>query len=318
VPGGTPAGSRGSRAAVAPLRRRVVAVALLGAAAAACREPPRACFVTAVAVGSGMAPARMEALGVDREALRQAALGAFARTKGFRAGPEEPSSKDRRCRATVALLDVRARPAAGGTSQIEVLVALDADVADGPESLREVVRNAETARPDEDPREALRRAVDGAAARAAAGLALALAESDKPDAEVIRDLESGDPKLRDLAVQVLAERRNPAALPGLAARLKDPDPEVVERAVGALARLRDPRAVGPLIELTRRREGPFVAQLVRIIGDIGGADAEAYLETLRAGHPDAEVRDAAARALVDLRRRPAAGGAAGGAGPERR
>jgi HEAT repeat protein len=160
--------------------------------------------------------------------------------------------------------------------------------------------------------------VDGAATRAAAGLALALAESDKPDPEVIRDLESGDPKLRDLAVQVLAERRNPAALPGLAARLKDPDPEVVERAVGALARLRDPRAVGPLIELTRRREGPFVAQLVRIIGDIGGADAEAYLETLRAGHPDAEVRDAAARALVDLRRRPAAGGAAGSAGPERR
>jgi HEAT repeat protein len=309
VRGETAAGPRRAGAAASPLRRRAVAFALLAVAVVACRDAPRACVVTAVAVGPGMPQARMEALGLDRDALRQAALGGFARTKGFRAAPDEPPSRDRRCRATVALLDVRARPASGGASQVEVLLALDADVADGPESLREVVRNAETVRPGEEPRESVRRALDGAAGRAAAGLALALAEWDKPDAEVMRDLESGDPKIRDLAVQALAERRNPAALPGLVARLKDPDPEVVERAVGALARLRDPRAVGALIELTRRREGPFVAQLVRIIGDIGGADAEAYLETLRVGHPDAEVRDAATRALADLRRRP---------GPERR
>jgi hypothetical protein len=248
---------------------------------------------------------RMEALGLDRDELRRTALEAFAGTPGFRAGPGEPGAKDRRCRATFSLLDARARPAAAG-AEVEVLVSLEVDVADGPEGLREVVRNAETLRPGDDPRAGLRRALGGAAGRAAAGLALALAEASKPDAEVLRDLESADPKVRDLAVQVLAERRNPAALPGLVARLKDPDPELVDRAVGALARLRDPRAVPPLIELTRRREGAYVAQLVRIVGDIGGADAEAWLETLRAGHPDEEVRDAAARALADLRRRPAA------------
>jgi HEAT repeat protein len=134
-------------------------------------------------------------------------------------------------------------------------------------------------------------------------VALARAESVKPDAEVLRDLDSGDPRLRDLAVRVLADRRNPAAVAPLLQRLQDPDPEVAERAVGALAQLADPRAVGPLIELTRRREGPFVAQIVRIIGDIGGPEAEAYLETLSAGHPDPEVTRAAVEGLRDLRRR---------------
>jgi hypothetical protein len=323
VPGATPAASgRGPRPPGARCRHlgRVAAAALLAGHLAGCREAPRACYVTGVAVGPGMGTARLETLGLDRDALRQSALGALARTQGFRTGPEEPGTRDRRCRATVALVDARARTSSGsGSTLLEVLVSLDVDVADGPESLREVVRNAETLRPGEDPRTALRRAVDGAAARAAAGLVLAIAESDKPDAEVIRDLDSADPKVRELAVQVLAERRNPAALPGLVARLQDPDPELVERAVGALARLRDPRAVGPLIELTRRREGPFVAQLVRIIGDVGGPDAEAYLETLRVGHPDPDVQAAATRALADLRRRPPAGGpAAERASPDRR
>ena len=68
-----------------------------------CHEP-RACFVTGVTVGTGMPPARMDALGIDRDGLRQAAVAAFGRTPGFRAGPEEPGAKDRRCRATVALL----------------------------------------------------------------------------------------------------------------------------------------------------------------------------------------------------------------------
>jgi HEAT repeat protein len=149
--------------------------------------------------------------------------------------------------------------------------------------------------------------VDAAAVRAASGLALALTVAEKPDAELLRDLDASDGKLRDLAVQALADRRSPAAVPALVARLKDPDPEVADRAVGALAQIGDPRAVLPLIELTRRREGPFVAQIVRIIGDIGGDEARAYLETVRTGHPDPDVRDAAGKALSDLRRRPRAG-----------
>jgi HEAT repeat protein len=106
---------------------------------------------------------------------------------------------------------------------------------------------------------------------------------------------------------VLADRKNPAAVPGLITRLQDPDPGIADRAVGALAQIGDPRGVGPIIELSRRREGPFVAQMVRAVGDIGGPEAEAYLETMASGHPDPLVAQAAQEALRDARRRRAAG-----------
>ena len=292
--------------------RRGFALAMLALGLGGCRDAPRACYVTGVSVGEGVPPQRLEALGLGPDDLRRSALAAFGGARGFRAAPAEPSPGDRRCRGTISLLDARVRTSsAGGTPQVEVLVSLVAVPGDGAEHWREVTRHAEPVRPAEDPGTTLRRAIDAAAARAATGLALALQLAAKPDAELVRDLESGDPKVRDLAVQALAERRVPAAVPALVARLQDPDPEVVERAVGALAQIRDPRAVGPLIELTRRREGPFVAQLVRIIGDIGGDDAAAYLETVRAGHPDPAVQDAARRALSDLRRRPPAADATG-------
>jgi hypothetical protein len=38
------------------------------------------------------------------------------------------------------------------------------------------------------------------------------------------------------------------------------------------------------------------------VGDIGGPEAEAYLETLAAGHPDPLVAQAAREALRDVRR----------------
>jgi HEAT repeat protein len=290
-----------------PPRRGLVLAAVV-LALGGCEKEPHPCFVTGVSVGEGLGSRRLDGLGLDRDDLRRSALAAFGRTRGFRVGPDEPGTRDRRCRGTVALLDARVRTSiGGGNPQIEVLVALTAAPADSTDGVREVVRHAESVGPVEDPRAALRRAVDAAAVRAASGLALALAVAEKPDAELVRDLDAAEGKLRDLAVQALADRRSPAALPALVARLKDPDPEVADRAVGALAQIRDPRAVGPLIDLTRRREGPFVSQIVRIIGDIGGDEARAYLETVRTGHPDPEVRDAAGKALSDLRRRPRAG-----------
>jgi hypothetical protein len=260
-----------------------------------------------------MDPSRLAALGLDRDDLRRAAVESLGRTAGFQVAPAEPPRKARRCRATVSLLDARRRAVAGAGDQVEVLLGLEVEPAEGGGGGREVTRQAEAIRPGEDHRAALLRAVGAAAGRGAATLAVGLALAEKPDDELLRSAESADPRLRDLAVQVLAERRNPAAVPALVGRLRDPDPSVVERAVGALAQIGDPRAVGPLIELARRREGPFVAQLVRIIGDIGGAEAEAYLGTLSEGHPDPAVQASAREALSDLRRR--ARPAPGSAGP---
>ena len=270
--------------------------ALTAAVLAGCRKPPTGCFVTGVSVADGLGA---QSLPVDPEELRRAAVSAFEHTPGFRVGAGEPGRGVRRCPATVALVDARASPG----EQAEAVVALSVVFGEEGEALRESARYAEPLRRGEEPGDALRRALEGASSRAAAALALALAEADKTSEALVRDLESSDPRTRDLAVRVLAERRSAAAVPALIQRLADPDPEVVERAVGALAQIRDPRAVGPLIGLTQRREGSFVTQLVFIIGDIGGSEAEAYLDTVGTGHPDPLVRKAAREALGSLRAR---------------
>jgi hypothetical protein len=274
--------------------------------ASACSRKPVPCLVTGVVVEEAPGPSALAAVGIDRDELRRIALDAFAQTPGFEVPKADPGEGARRCRGRISLLDARLSPRAGGPLA-EVLVQMDVVPGDDADAVVEAVRGAESVGPGEAVGAAFRRAIRVVANRAASALALALAEAAKPDAEVIRDLESGDPRLRELAVGVLADRKNPAAVPGLVARLRDPDPEVADRAVGALAQIGDPRAVGPIIELSRRREGPFVAQMVRAVGDIGGSEAEAYLETLGAGHPDPLVREAAKEALRDARRRAAAG-----------
>ncbi|GAO03286.1 HEAT repeat protein [Anaeromyxobacter sp. PSR-1] len=113
-------------------------------------------------------------------------------------------------------------------------------------------------------------------------------------------------------MRVAAERRAREAVPALVERLRDPEPEVAHLAVGALGQLRDPRAVGPLIDLSQRGDGGMALALVRIIGDIGGPEAEGYLLTLEAGHPEPRVRAAARDALAELRAREAEAGRVAG------
>ncbi len=153
---------------------------------------------------------------------------------------------------------------------------------------------------------AFRGALDAALARAVAQLVLELDAARKPDTQLIADLSSPDGGVRDCAVRQLADRRNPAAVPALIERLRDPDKQVVLRAMGALEALRDPRAVKPLIDLTERQDPAFVTQVVYVIGAIGGGDAEAFLYTLENGSQDPQVRVAAAEATAELRRKRAA------------
>jgi HEAT repeat protein len=287
------------------LRAATLATWVAVAALAGCRSKPEPCVVTGVSVDEGLGLARLEATGLTREDLRRAGLAALGRTAGFQVPASEPRAGARRCRGSVALLDARVVPGATGP-HAEILLRMEVAAGEG-EAFGDTVRVTDPLRPGEPLAAAFRRAIDEGTGRAASALALALAEEAKPEAELLRDLESGDPRLRDLAVRVLADRRSPAAVPALLARLQDPDPDVASRAVGALALIGDPRAVPPLIELCRRREGPFVGQIVRAIGDIGGAEAEAYLETMAAGHADPDVAAAARDGLRDSRRRRATG-----------
>src|SRR5216683_38727 len=146
-------------------------------------------------------------------------------------------------------------------------------------------------------------ALRGALDDAARGLAWQLESRRKTDDELSRDLGDGDPRVRDYAIRALADRRSPAVVPQLIARLEDDNPAVALRAVGALVAIGDRRAVEPLIEMTRKRPPQLVAQVLYALASLGGPTAEAFLYTLESGSPDDEVRHAATEALAELRRK---------------
>jgi hypothetical protein len=146
-------------------------------------------------------------------------------------------------------------------------------------------------------------AVEAALRDAVAGLVAQLDARGKTDDALIKDLSSADPRVRDYAIRVLADRRSPAAVPQLIARLQDPSPEVARRAAGALIAIGDRRAVSPLIEMTRHRHAEDVGPILYAIASLGGAEAEAFLFTLESGAPDEETRRAARGAYEDLVRR---------------
>jgi len=146
---------------------------------------------------------------------------------------------------------------------------------------------------------ALRAALDDASR----GLAWQLESRRKTDDELSRDLGDADPRVRDYAIRALADRRSPAVVPQLIARLEDENPAVALRAVGALVAIGDRRAVEPLIEMTRKRPPQLVAQVLYALASLGGPTAEAFLYTLESGAQDDEVRHAATEALAELRRK---------------
>lgn len=273
-----------------------VAALLLGAA---CDRGPGPIHVTSITVGDGGLAAPLREAGLDAGALEASAREALT-AAGFRLGDGK-----RPHRARVDLVGVRFAPAQpGAASRVEVAVEIELSPAEDVEGVTARETGAGTAAlAGPRPAEAWRAALAVASRRSAEGLALAVAAATRPVEQVIRDLEGDDPRQRARAVQALADRRATAAVPALIERLDDPDPEVSHQAVGALAQLRDPRAVGPLIEVSGRGDAAFTARLARIIGDVGGSEAEGYLLTLASGHPEPVVRAAAREALDELHAR---------------
>lgn len=283
--------------------RTVMAVGIAASAvllAAGCRQGAPTVSVTSVRAAQGALAGPLVEAGLDAAALEAAARDALAGA-GFRMAEGK-----RPHQARIDVVGIRFVPGApGGAARVETAVELELVPAEGSEgtAVRETASGA--AALSGSPGEAWRAALSVAARAAAEALALAAAEDAKPAAEVVRDLGSDDARVRRHAVRVAAERRVREAVPGLVERLRDPDPEVAHLAVGALGQLRDPRAVAPLIELSQRGDGGMALALVRIIGDVGGPEAEGYLLTLEAGHPEPRVRAAARAALADLRARAA-------------
>lgn len=281
-------------------------VAALLAALGACRRGPPAATIASVQIGDGALAGPLQEAGLDAATLEDA-LRVSLRDAGFRLAEGERSY-----RARVDVVGVRLAPDGFAGSAPRVEIALELRLlptrADAGEQLRETSTSTATLT-GRSPRDAWRAAFSMAAADAAKGLSLGFAADAKPLEALIADLGSPDSRVRDHAIRVLADRRNPEAVPALVERLRDGDPEIVHRAVGALAQIGDPRAVGPLIEVAQGGDPSLTGRVARIVGDIGGPEAEGYLLTLEAGHPDPAVRRAARDALAELSARAEAAGA---------
>jgi hypothetical protein len=140
-----------------------------------------------------------------------------------------------------------------------------------------------------------------AASAAAKELAIERKLMRKPKNDLVQALQSPSRRVRDFAVRLAGARKMKELVPVLSARLADePESELVLRIVGSLVQIGDVRAVSPLVELTKRKHPIFINQIVFAVAQIGGHEAEAYLDTLAQGHPSDQVRNAARDALQEL------------------
>jgi hypothetical protein len=255
-----------------------------------------------VVVADTAASAQFRRFGISEVEIGAAAVQALAQGAGF-LPPDARAPKGADHRLLRIVVDDVTALASGpkGAAGARVTVTLELSGTAGASPVRESGAGEAALVPGEGGmRDVFARAMREAAADAARGVSERLAGGGRSEEDLVRDLESGSPRVRDQAVRELADRRHPAAVPGLIERLGDDDARAVDRAIGALAEIGDRRAVGPLIDLGHRRGGRDLAEIARIVADLGGPEARSWLDTLAIGHEDGEVRSAAGEALADL------------------
>lgn len=158
----------------------------------------------------------------------------------------------------------------------------------------------------EDRREATVHAVEGVLDDLGAEAGALVKAVGQKDDELVKALEAKDARVKAFAVKVLADRKNPAAVPALLEQLKADDLDVVRAAIGSLVELKDQRAVPAMIDASHARENLFVREVVFALGAIGGDEAEAYLFTMAQGHDEPAIRAAAQQALDEMKAPPGA------------
>jgi cyclophilin family peptidyl-prolyl cis-trans isomerase len=112
-----------------------------------------------------------------------------------------------------------------------------------------------------------------------------------------------DPMMRAAAVEALGKLKDPAIAPLLVPALRDPDFTVATAAVAAIGEQQYKEGVPALMDAYRARpDREFVdvqLEVVRVIGELGAADAQAFL-TEATSHHDARVRVTAVESLKKL------------------
>jgi len=295
-------------------RRFRLAIAL---AVAACKPsaPSGALPVGSVSVSEAGLAGKPD-IGESAENLRKELAQDLEATGRFSIRPGAPVQirleidKAQRTLAPAPMVE-QGQPAAAEREMAEVGVNLEMTSAGPQGDVDRLLAEGEARRPTNaddslDPaarHAAFDAALDAALLEAVLALRDQIDARRKTEAQLIADLEAKDARVRDYAIRVLADRRSPAAVPQLIARLSDSNPDVARRAAGALIAIGDRRAVSPLIETTRKRRPEDVGPILYAIASLGGPEAEAYLFTLESGSPDEEIRRSAKGAYDDLLRR---------------
>ena len=124
-------------------------------------------------------------------------------------------------------------------------------------------------------------------------------------ADLLQMLEAESSERQLYVVSEVRKRKIRESVPALINWLKKENlhPEIELELIGALIAIRDKRAVKALIDSSQRRHEIYLTQIIFGIAEIGGKQAEAYLFTVKAGHPKPEIRKHASDALSELLRR---------------
>jgi hypothetical protein len=269
--------------------------------AAGCRSSTSR-VIERVVVADTDARAQFQRFGIAETDIAAAAIQGLVTGAGFLPpDAQAPEGAERRLVRVVLDQATAVASAPGGAAGARVAITLELSGARGGSPIREsAVGEAALRQGEPGVGGAFTRAMREAAAQAGRNVGQRLAGGGKPDEQLVRELQAEDSRVRERAQRELADRRHPAAVPGLIEQLAGADDRAAERAIGALAEIGDRRAVMPLIELAHRRGGRDLAQIARIVADLGGPEARAWLDTVAIGHEDAEVRAAATEALAEL------------------
>ena len=154
------------------------------------------------------------------------------------------------------------------------------------------------------PPKALASLVQSVAAEVARDLCAQLRVKHGTDDWLVSSLrEDSDPGLLKLAIPAVRRRKLTAAAEALIALLKHEDRDIVNIAASALGDVGTASAVPALIECGTRTQAQNRLPVLYALGKLGGPQALIYLETLSKGADDPMVKEAAARALEEARKR---------------
>jgi hypothetical protein len=122
-------------------------------------------------------------------------------------------------------------------------------------------------------------------------------------AAVIAALDDADPEVRSEALRAVADRKLHAAAPRLIELLASEDSDRADEALGALVALKEEGAVKAIVDRVQFSDIDSMRRIIDAVAEIGGDEAEAYLQFVAEGHEMGGVKDLAADALRRLRAR---------------